>query len=530
MRQYRNTVIDLVAWVTSDDAPALDAVTSALDELPEDRREPTPEDIHGSYRRLDQTLQQQHVDVLYAAGVAVAAELTAPSRLSTTVGQCATDSDDGNDQRCLDDFVRRFGQRALRRPLRDDELAFYIDVYGDDPTPDAAAYADVITVLLNAPDFVYFVEHGDEPVTGQDGVFEVSATELASRLSYQLWQTAPDERLLQTALDGDLADSGNFEAQIERLLDDPRARVALDEFAADWLKVEDLPPLDQNRNDPLFEAFAGDTSPDRRLRDAMIDDVLSMVSFYTWDEPSGISELLQSNRSFARDDQLANLYGVAQWDGTSQPPTFGNGERPGLFTRALFLTTGSANTRPIRKGVFLRQQVLCDVIPPPPAGANANVPDLRPDMTTREVVEELTEAPGTACAGCHSTLINPLGFATENFDALGRLRSEQALFDDEGSKLGSKAVDTSSVPQVILGDTTETQGAEDLMRLIANSGKAEACLARNYFRFTFARWEDAKRDGCTLEAMRETLAAGGSLRELLKATVLDPAFRRRAFE
>jgi hypothetical protein len=529
MQQYRNTVVDLAAWATGAEPQVMDGVAVALDELPLDHREPMPEDLHGSYRRLDQTLQQAHVDAFYSVGVAVGNLLTGPDQLSRVVGECAVDDDVGNDAACLDDFLLRFGSRALRRPLYDEEFDFYRSVYGDDVAADPAAYADVIAVLLNAPDFVYFVEHGDVEVDGQADVYEVAPHELASRLSYQLWQTAPDERLLDAAAAGDLSDPTLLRAEVTRMLADPRARETFDEFTTDWLKVEDLPPLDRNVGDPVFDAFAGDISPDAALRGAMIDEVLAMVGHYAWDEPAGVGALLQSNGVFTRNEDLARLYGVEPWDGRSEPREFGD-QRPGLFTRAAFLSTGTANTRPIMKGVFLRHQVLCDEIPPPPANANAVLPELRDDMTTREVVEELTEAPGSACAGCHATLINPLGFATENFDALGRARTAQTLFDADGDLVGDKSIDTSSVPHVVLGDDTAVEGAEDLMALIAESGKAEACVARNYFRFTFARWEDLDVDGCTLEAMRGQLADDGTLVDLITATVLSPAFKRRAFE
>jgi hypothetical protein len=180
--------------------------------------------------------------------------------------------------------------------------------------------------------------------------------------------------------------------------------------------------------------------------------------------------------------------------------------------------------------VFIRRNVLCDEIPPPPPGANAVPPQLSPDMTTRQVVEELTQKKGTVCTSCHLGAINPLGFATENFDALGRSRTEQRLFDANGTPIGSKQIDTRSVPAVEAGDTTPSSGAADLSELIVKSGKANACLARNYFRFTYGRWEDLATDGCALEQMRKRLDAGGSIGDLLKEAALSPSFRRRSFQ
>lgn len=151
-------------------------------------------------------------------------------------------------------------------------------------------------------------------------------------------------------------------------------------------------------------------------------------------------------------------------------------------------------------------------------------------MTTRQVVEELTEKAGTVCVACHKTMINPLGFATEDFDALGRFRTSQKLYDPQGNATGSKPVDTTSVPRILPDDTSESQAPGDLASLIVKSGKANVCLARNYFRFTFARWEDVTRDACTLEDMTQRLENGGAVVDMLKQAALSEAFARRAFE
>ena len=532
MSQYRNTLADFVAFATgsaTEAAAVLSEISAPLGRLPTDRREPTSEDLHGSYRRLDQSLQQLHVDAFYDLGVATGAALTQPARLGGVVGACATDQDAGNDAACVSEFIGRVGARALRRPLDPDEVAFYGSVYGADKKPNPAAFADVLGVLLNAPQMLYFVEHGASEIVGKAGVFELSGYELASRLAYQLWQTAPDAQLLAHAADGSLLDAQTYRAEVTRLLADSRAHSALAEFFGDFAKVEELPALDAKNSDVVFKAFAGTQLPSPKLRQDMIDDVLGLLDYYTWQKPSGVAALFQSNSSFARSPELASLYGVPTWDGVAEPPAFPAEQRPGLLTRALFLSTGSPNTRPIMKGVFMRKNILCDSIPPPPPGANAKPPDLQPGMTTRETVEELTQMQGTVCAGCHAALINALGFATENFDALGRYRTEQRFFDADGKDAGAKPIRTDGMPHVTAAETPSA-GAADLMQQIIASGKVEACLSRNFFRYTFARWEDPATDGCALEGMRKALENSGTLVDLVMAAMLDGSFRQRAFE
>jgi hypothetical protein len=179
--------------------------------------------------------------------------------------------------------------------------------------------------------------------------------------------------------------------------------------------------------------------------------------------------------------------------------------------------------------VFVRRRLLCDPLAPPPANVNAIPLAPAEGKTTREVVAELTEQPGSACAGCHARLINPLGFAFEGFDALGRARAEQTLFDPDGAPAAGLPVDTSSVPRITPDDESESDGPADLIRLMLESGKVEACLARNYFRFAFGRVEDPSRDGCALERLRSRIADAGRIRDMLAEAALLPEMRERRF-
>ena len=531
MTQYQNTLRDLTAWALSASDDAEVALGEAgLGSLPADRRAPTKQDPHGSYRRLDQAIDQSHVEETYRVATSLASALTTPDRLGRVAGACSIDGDLANDGDCLSSFIHTFGARALRRPLDADDEAFYRAVYGSDPTANPAAYADTITVMLSAPEFLYFVEHGEAEAPGQPGTFELSPYELASRLSYHFWQTLPDDTLWAAAEDGSLLDPAVLAAQVERLLVDPRARATMAELFEDFLKLEDLPALDVHTQDPVLAAFAGSDLPGPELRQHAIDEALDMLAYYTWTAPAGVEALFASELSFARAEDLAQLYGVEPWDGRVTPPALPRGERPGLLSRLWFLASGSANTRPIRRGVFIRRYLLCDELAPPPANANAVVPPLRMDQTTRQVVEELTEQPNTVCASCHATVINPLGFAFEGFDALGRVRAEQRLFNDDGVEVGALPIDTSTVPQVIAGDSRVSNGHEELIRLMLESGKIEACLARQYFRFTFGRYEDMAYDGCALERLRARLVESGRIRELLKEVALLPEMRQRRFE
>lgn len=529
--QYKNTLRDLMAKTLGDETEAMkvwSAVTAAVAKFPAEERERSSQDLHGSYRQLDQDLQQSHVDVTYDVATQIGTQLSQTARLGKLAGTCATDTNAGNDAACITDFVKKFGERALRRPLENSEVDFYKGFYGASTGIDAAGFADIIAGFLTAPQFLYMVEHGDKAVPNKADLYQLGPYELASRLSYHFLQSMPDDALWEAAKSGALSDSVEYEKQVDRLMGDARARKSSQEFFTDYLKVEDLPPMDALNERKDFKALAGDIPVTNMLRTNMINDAVDMFQYYTWEKPAGVKELLTSELSFAKTADLAKVYGVSAWSGQGNPPSLPSGERPGFLTRAAFLATGLVNTRPIMKGVYIRNSVLCDTIPPPPPGAG-NTPVDTTNRTTREAVELITQQDGTSCKGCHESLINGLGFATENFDALGRHRSQELQFDSTGKELRRLDINTKAMPRVFGDDEREVSGARELMDRIVESGKAQACFARNYFRYTFARWEDTEndKDNCALERLRVSLNDSGSLKDMFRTVAVAPEFKQR---
>ena len=528
--QHKNSIRDLVTYLLGPDAAkaVLDRgeVVAALAQVPRDERRKIPQDLHGSFRRLDQELDQTHVDGFYEAATAIGAALTEPARLPGLLGPCASDADPGNDDGCITDLVERFGGLALRRPLTPEDVAFYKGYYRGGTGIDPAGVADMIAGILLSPGFIYLLEDGGAPAPGAPGRLNVAPHELAARLSYHFWQSTPDRALLEAASSGALASEAGFRAQVGRLFADPRTRATLDQFYLEAWKLEDVPALDAHLGDPTYRTFAGADLPDRALREAMLDEILELARHHSWRSPGGLDALFASDLVLSPSVALARIYGTAPYAGGA-PTRFAAGQRPGLFTRAAFLVNGTASTRPVMKGLFLRKEILCDPIVPPPDNVNPTPPALDRRRSTRQVIEALTEQPGSACAGCHQTYLNPLGFLTEGYDALGRARTEERLFDGAGNEVGRVPVETRAVPQVVAGDMTVAEGPADLARLIARSGKAQACFARQYFRFTFGRWEDDKADGCTLERLRAALARG-TMADMFKEAAFAPQFRQRS--
>jgi hypothetical protein len=512
-----------------DQIMAADSVSDALDSFPQDLRMGAQTELHGGFRRIDQTVQQGHVEAALKVAQAVATELTSDNRLGALLGTCATDDDRGNDQACVADFLRRAGRLIDRKPLSDEDVAFYQDVYGAQRV-DRAALADVLTTMLAGPRFLYRVEHGTENLGGE--VYRLSSVELANRLSLQLWNSAPDEALIAMADQGMLDDEDGYRQAVDYVLGDPRAAAGIEEFFREWLSVEDLLEIDRFNGTPLFDAVRGDFLPLPETRQNMIEEVVRSGSYYMR-QGGTFTDLFTNTKSFATTPDIAQIYGVKAWSGQGEPPDFAEPERIGVLGRAALLATGSPETRPIMKGVVLRTVVLCDNVPPPPANAMALAQEAEstlPQMlSTRERLAAITEVPGSACAGCHATMINGLGVVTENFDSLGRLRAEQKVFDSAGKMLGVAAVDTTSTPRVAFDDTQQISTLRELVSLILASNKPYDCFARRYYRYMFERPDDSG-DGCAVRNISEQLIEGRSLRDVVASVVFRNEFKQRRFE
>lgn len=487
-----------------------------------------PADLNRDHDRLDQAVTQPLVDGQYYLAAAFANAVTAnDARRTALLGACGVDADPGNDATCIDALVRRLGQRAHRRPMSDAEVAFYVnEVYGAVDI-DLAAVRDLVVAMMLSPNFLYRIELDGEPVDGRDDLYALSGYELASRLALHFWDGPPDAALYADAESGALLTEDGYAAAVERMLADPKTAAAIDRLYAEWLVLDDLAPLHQQVGNPDYDAFVGADVPTEALRERLIEDALDLVRYTTWQGGGDFADLFTSTKSFARTEDVAAIYGgVPLWDGTSEPPELPAGARSGLLTRPAMLATGSINTHPILRGREVRKRVLCQETPAPPPNAMDAIPELDPIMTERERTEIITQQPGSSCAGCHA-LMNPIGFTLENYDGLGRMRSEETIYADDGSVLASLPIDTASEPRLSADDERTAADGIELSEMVAESEIAQACFARHAFRFTFARAEDDAVDGCELQDIRARLGEGRPLREVLRDIALSPTFRHR---
>jgi hypothetical protein len=412
------------------------------------------------------------------------------------------------EQECATQFIEEFGLRAMRRPLTEIETADMLELFDYGRTRSfKEGVRLVVQALMQSPQFLYHVEIGEE-VPGT-GLAALTDYEIASRLSYLLWDSMPDDELFAAATAGTLTTAEGVREQAIRMLADPRAKDAISTFHLQWMGVDDMSAVDKDPE--LYPAFSA------QLVQAMQDETANFADYVIRRGDGRLETLLTASFSII-DGPLFDLYGVEPPNDHDprEPVELDPTQRAGLLTHASILAKNAhANqTSPIHRGVIVREHLLCHPLPLPPDDANDVAPDPSPDSTTRERFEEHTADP--VCASCHS-MIDPIGFGMENYDAMGAFRTMDGEFP----------VDASGVLTATDVDGP-FEGAVELAHKLADSAIVRACVTDQWFTFAFGRTPSFE-DGCTTDLVNEAFAASGyNVRELLVRLVSTDAFRYRS--
>lgn len=409
------------------------------------------------------------------------------------------------DSTCARTFIETFGRRAFRRPLTQSERGLFQDLY-DAMLPELGfdgAIEAVVQAFLQSPQFLYRVEF-DGDLRG-DRV-RLDGWVLASRLSYLLWASMPDDALLDAAERGDLDTPQGLEAQARRMLQDPRARDGAMNFYRQVLGSQGFGSLMKDQGvHPDYEP--GVALELERSLHAFMDFVIF---------EAGLGALFDSDRIYAS-QRLAELYGLPSPQSEFGPVRADRSRRRGLLTQPALMSLlakpdGSA---PILRGVFVLDRIFCRAPPPPPPDVPTVAPDPDPDATTRERFAQHTE--DEACASCHQ-YIDPVGFAFENYDGLGRWRDTE----------NGRPVDASGA--ITLTDDPELAGpvanAVEMSQRLVSAREVPHCIARQWFRYGLGRGE-TESDVGTIERLGEVLADTGDFEEMLVAFVRSEPFRTR---
>jgi hypothetical protein len=424
------------------------------------------------------------------------------------------------DEACRDEFVRAFGLRAFRRPLRDEESQRYAAAF----TRQARAGGEflegarvVVEAMLQSPNFLFHLEAG--PDGGSSGY------DIASRLSYLLWNTMPDQALFEAAEKGALQTVEGRVQTARRMLDNPLARQALDQFFDEWLRLDRVVnAVKQRRQYPEF-------SPE--LGAAMAEETRRLLQHLIW-EDGNFMEAFSAGYSFLT-SELASLYKLPPPPGQFELVRFpADARRAGLLGQGSFLasTAGPTDTSPTARGIFVREQLLCQHVPPPPPGVNTTLPEPSEDAprTRRQLMVAHAENP--ACASCHR-LMDPIGYGLENYDAIGRWREKETIRiardrDEGGRRREPTTIELEIEAQGEIAGLPESAFSEPtrLGQILANSQVCQECIARQMFRYAYGRRETAADEETIDELFAGFRDSGFHFKELLIALVRSPEFSR----
>jgi hypothetical protein len=483
--EYNNTVRDLLGDTTQ---PATD--------FPADSR-------NLGFDNNTQTLSMPPVLVAHyesAAEKLIDDAWTRDSSVSSSAWLRVCDPASIGEDACSKQILARFAKKAWRRAVSDSELAPLITLAatakanGDDFTTGVKL---ALRAILLSPYFVYRNE-SDTPANQPLGDYA-----LAARLSYFLWSSMPDDELFQKADAHTLHDPQVLESEVRRMLTDGKAQALVDSFAAQWLDTIDMPLISPDPK--LFPQIT------TTLKQAMHDETTLFFQEFLTGHGSAL-DMLDAGFSFLN-EELAKFYGIAGVSGTTMqkvqlPPS---SHRGGLLRQAGVLATTSLSTRTsvVRRGKWVLQRLMCQSPPPPPPGIPP-LPTTPPlGATQRQILAQ--HASSQLCSGCHSRM-DPVGFALENFDAVGSFRTQ-----DNGSPIDA----TGTL------DGRSFDGAGPLEMALKADPAVPACLVQTVYSYALGRTAQVS-DQSTVAQMAKQFTSGGSiLAELFHDIAVSGALTQR---
>ncbi len=370
---------------------------------------------------------------------------------------------------CARQIFQRMGERLYRRPLETAELEKLVTL-SQTVTPFDDGVKLGLRALLSSPSFLFRLIAHPEP-DSTTSLHALTDFELATRVSYFLWGSTPDETLLTHARAGRLKEAATLRAEVQRMLKDPRAQWLIDSMATQWLKLDRIPG---HAADPaVFPEFTTDLRADMLTEARML--VQDMIA-----SDAAVLSLLTADHTFVN-ARLAEYYGMSGVTGTQfREVSLSGTNRRGLVTQAgiLAMNSRAEKTSIARRGQWVLSQLLCT--PPPAAPPNVPAESVPPGFegTRRELAEMHRSNP--ACSGCH-LMMDPIGFGLEDFDAVGRHRTEE----------NDKPIDSSGE----LPDGTRFSGALELITFLEQSRSYNACAAQQFLSFAVGR-EPTSEDRC----------------------------------
>jgi hypothetical protein len=412
---------------------------------------------------------------------------------------------------CATQFITAFGKRAFRRPLTQAEVTRFKTVFtaGSTGATFANGIKNVIQAMLQSPKFLYLIE--PVPAGSAGKVLLVDGWSMATRLSYFFLNSMPDAALFTAAEANQLATADQVAGQAARLIKDTRFRETLGGFHNEWLELE---ALDSAEKDEMLFPMWNDA-----LKVAMAEQTHRFVEGVIADGDGKLETLLAGSFSYFT-GPLYEIYGLPKpasatgWAKVELKPD----QRAGLLTHAGILAGMAHENRTsfILRGKLVREALLCDEVPPPPAGVDTSEMAVAPTATAKERSEMHRRKPD--CAVCHAAF-DPIGFAFEAYDPIGRYKTTDAAgkpIDTVGNLSGTAAVD---------GDVAN---ALVMLKKLSTADQVRDCVTKMWLRFGLGRAEDPAEDAASMAAAFKAMKdSGGKIPDMLVAIARSDAFRHQ---
>lgn len=416
------------------------------------------------------------------------------------------DCDISQDQ-CIDQLISRVGLSLFRGPVSSEQKQGLMQLYalGKQTSPQRGVEL-VLSAMLQSPYFLYRSEIGVE--ANDQNLRTLTAYEVAEALSFLLWNSVPDQALLAAASKGSLYSKQGIMQQVDRMLKDEKAKRMMTQFFYQFLDLEKMKRV--SKDDAKYEQF------DDQLREDMLTETMLFIENIIWKQQGGLKALLSSSETFIN-ESLADIYDHAGMNGSHfQKVTLDQTQRSGILTHASLMSilAKPEASSTVRRGKFVREKFLCQILPAPPPGADAQTPDLGSDATEHEIFSAIMKNP--SCGGCHK-LMDPIGFGFENYDAIGAFRT---AYHGKPVSPAGELIDAGS-------SSKKFSGIHELANILEASPEVQDCMSLQVFRYAMGRSDEAK-DQCSVNQLKQKFkSSGGSFSQLFRALVEDDAFRAR---
>jgi hypothetical protein len=495
--EYLNTVRDLLkdTSLTTTDVPPESPIGN-FDTFPF----PVP-DVVGS------------TDANAYSSLATTLATNAVAKISNVLTCTPSAGNTASESACLTKFLSTFGLNAYRRPLTATEISGFQALYQTGRTTLALDFNGAIGLLieeiLQSPGFLYHWEEGPSKTvhdTTNPNVIQIDPYAVASRLSYYLTSTMPDQTLLAAAAAGQLSSADQITAQAQRLLQSSNASAAVQNFFEQLFQVTNLPSV--SKDPTAYPNYAAPlvTAMDTEFRTFFSSNVLT---------GSGLFADLFTSKGTVVNQALAQLYGLTGVTGSAMQPVTLDANRSGFLTMPAFLTVnGASNTsNGIYRGHAVFMQVLCNALTPP---ANVMIPTPAPPTPGQTMRQALDVHGSNPCAAACHNLMDPFGFAFENYDGIGPYRTT-----DNGAPVNS-------VVTVSLDGTTQTvNNGVQLASLLSTSNEARQCFATQWVRYAVGRPDTADDAASIGDAYGAFASNNFNVRNLLVGIASSRTFRFR---